>query len=202
MKIQYKIDSLIKAKHEDLLEEPVVVVVNKFDESSVCDFQEDLDLAHRTGQPVIPVVIDSYGGQVYSLMAMISAIQNCSLPVATIVEGKAMSCGAILFSFGTEGYRFMGDHATLMIHDVSHGAYGKLEETKARVVQAEKLNEKVYKMMADNCGQPSNYFLDIVHSKAHADWYLDAKESKKHKLTNHIRIPQLVAEVKVSLKLV
>jgi ATP-dependent protease ClpP protease subunit len=36
-------------------------------------------------------------------MSMISAIKDAELPVATIVEGKAMSCGAILFSFGEEG---------------------------------------------------------------------------------------------------
>ena len=58
-------------------------------------------------------------GEVYSLMAMISVIKHAEIPVATIVEGKAMSCGAILFSFGEEGKRFMCPHATLMIHDVS-----------------------------------------------------------------------------------
>ena len=82
-------------------------------------------LAHSTGQKVIPVVIDSYGGQVYSLMSMIAAIESAELPVATIVEGKAMSCGAVLLSFGEQGMRFADPHATVMIHDVSSGGYGK-----------------------------------------------------------------------------
>ena len=35
------------------------------DKDSAKKFQNDIALAHNTGQKVIPVVIDSYGGQVY-----------------------------------------------------------------------------------------------------------------------------------------
>ena len=99
MKHKVTISPLIKTL--ELRKSPVIVRVNKFDEESAKDFALDLAQAHNTGQNVIPVVIDSYGGQVYSLMSMISAIKNAELPVATIVEGKAMSCGAILSSFGS-----------------------------------------------------------------------------------------------------
>ncbi len=92
-------------KTVELRSSPVVIRVNKFDEKSAKDFAEKIASAHNTGQSVIPVIIDSYGGQVYSLMSMIASIKNSELPVATIVEGKAMSCGVILFSCGTEGYR-------------------------------------------------------------------------------------------------
>ena len=157
--------------------------------------------AHNTGQDIIPVVIDSYGGQVYSLMSMIGAIKNASLPVATIVEGKAMSCGAILFSFGEEGRRYMDPHATVMIHDVSSMEYGKVEEIKASAEETERLNQLVYKMMAKNCGHPDDYFLELVHEKGHADWFLDAKESKRHGLANHLRLPTLEIDVSVKIKM-
>ena len=87
-------------KEIELRKSPVIIRVNKFDEDAAKKFSDEIALAHNTGQKIIPVVIDSYGGQVYSLMSMISAIKNSEIPVATIVEGKAMSCGAILFSFG------------------------------------------------------------------------------------------------------
>ena len=91
-----------KIKEIELRRQPVIIRVNKFDEDSAEKFQQEIGLAHNTGQKVIPVVIDSYGGQVYSLMTMISAIRHSELPIATIVEGKAMSCGAVLLSFGEE----------------------------------------------------------------------------------------------------
>ena len=150
---------------------------------------------------MIPVVIDSYGGQVYSLMSMISAIQNSQLPIATIVEGKAMSCGAILFSFGEDGKRFIDKNATVMIHDVSSMAWGKVEEVKVSAQETDRLNKIVYRMMAENCGHDDDYFLDLVHEKGHADWFLDAQDAKKHKLANHIRVPTLHIDIAVKMKL-
>ena len=98
---------------------PVVIRVRKFDEPAAKAFSDEMARAQNSGQPIIPIIIDSYGGQVYSLMSMISDIKHSRIPVATIVQGKAMSCGAILFSFGAEGMRYMDPDATVMIHDVS-----------------------------------------------------------------------------------
>jgi ATP-dependent Clp protease protease subunit len=179
---------------------PTIIRVNKFDESSAKGFSTAMMKAQNTGQPVVPVIIDSYGGQVYSLMSMISDINHSKIPVATIVQGKAMSCGALLFSFGTEGYRYMDPDATLMIHDVSSMKWGKVEEVKAGAEETERLNKKVYRMMAKNCGQPKEYFLDLIHEKGHADWFLDSNEAKKHKLANHLRVPELKIETKVNFK--
>ena len=156
--------------------------------------------AQNTGQPVVPVIIDSYGGQVYSLMSMISDIKHSNIPVATITQGKAMSCGALLFSFGTEDYRYMDPDATLMIHDVSSMKWGKVEEVKAGAEETERLNQKVYQMMAKNCGQNRNYFLDIIHEKGHADWFIEADEAKKHNLANHLHVPSFKIKVDVSFK--
>jgi len=176
---------------------PVVIRLTKFDETSAKGFTSAVMKAQNTGQPVLPVIIDSYGGQVYSLMSMISDIKHSKIPVATIVQGKAMSCGAILFSFGTEGHRYMDPDATVMIHDVSSMEHGKVEEIKASAEETERLNQKIYTMMAENCGQHKDYFLDIVHEKGHADWFLEADECKKHKLANHLHVPELKIEAKV-----
>jgi len=180
----------------------VIARVNKFDEDSAKEFQTKIAIAHNTGQDVIPVVIDSYGGQVYSLMAMISAIKHSDLPIATIVEGKAMSCGAILFSFGKEGMRYMDPDATLMIHDVSSMNHGKVEELKVSSEECDRLNKKVYTMMARNCGHSDDYFLNIVHEKGHADWYLDSRDACKHHLANHVRIPSLSIDIDVKIDLI
>jgi len=179
---------------------PVVIRVRKFDEAAAKTFSDTMANAQNTGQPIVPVIIDSYGGQVYSLMSMISDIKHSRIPVATITQGKAMSCGAILFSFGTEGHRYMDPDATMMIHDVSSMGWGKVEEIKADAEEVDRLNKKVYRMMAKNCDRPSDYFLDIVHAKGHADWFLDAQECKRHNMANNLYVPELKISAKVSFK--
>lgn len=187
-------------KEIELRKSPIIIRVNNFDEKSAKEFQEQVALAHNTGQKVIPVVIDSYGGQVYSLMTMISAIKHSELPVATIVEGKAMSCGAVLLTFGEEGMRFADPDATIMIHDVSSGGYGKIEELKADVKEADRLDEKIYVMMARNCGKKDDYFKKKVFTKKHADWFMAAAEAKKHNIINHLRVPKIDISVSVDIE--
>ena len=179
----------------------MIIRVNKFTEDAAKKFSNELAQAHNTGQDIIPIVIDSYGGQVYSLMAMIAAINNAELPIATIIEGKAMSCGAILSSFGAEGHRYMDPHATIMIHDVSSMEIGKVEEIKASAEETERLNQLVYRMMAKNCGHTPKYFLNLVHEKGHADWFLDARDAKEHNLVNHLKIPTLNVDIDVKIKM-
>jgi ATP-dependent Clp protease protease subunit len=181
----------------ELRHEPIIIRVNKFDEEAARKFDAAMSAAQSTGQPIIPVVIDSYGGEVYSLMSMISNIKSSRIPVATIVEGKAMSCGALLFSFGASGYRFMDKHATVMIHDVSSGAKGKVEEIKADAKEGDRLNQLLYREMAANCGKEPEFFLKQIHDRSHADWYLDAEEAQNIGLANHLRVPELKVKVDV-----
>jgi ATP-dependent Clp endopeptidase proteolytic subunit ClpP len=181
----------------ELRHEPVVIRVNKFDEEAAKKFEHAMSVAQSTGQPLIPVVIDSYGGAVYSLMSMIANIKSSKIPVATIVEGKAMSCGALLFSFGSPGYRYMDKHATIMIHDVSSGAHGKIEEIKADAKEGDRLNQLLYRQMAANCGKEPEFFLKQIHDRSHADWYLDAEEAQGIGLANHLRVPELKVKVDV-----
>lgn len=186
-------------KEIELKQQPVIITVNEFTEESVKKFNELMCQAQNSGQKVIPIEIDSFGGQVYSLMAMISAIKTSRVPVATIVQGKAMSCGAILASFGSEGLRFMDKDSTMMIHDVSSFAFGKIEELKSDVREAERLNDKVYKMMARNCGKADDYFTKLIHDKGHSDWFLDAEEAKLHGIVDHIRVPEMKINVEVNI---
>ena len=67
MKWMTKISPLIK--EVEMRHNPVIVRVNKFDEDAAKKFDQEIARAHNTGQKVVPVVIDSYGGQVYSLMS-------------------------------------------------------------------------------------------------------------------------------------
>ena len=133
-------------------------------------------------------------------MSMISAIKSSDIPVATIVEGKAMSCGAVLLSFGEQGLRFADENATIMIHDVSSGGRGKIEELKADVAEADRLDEKIFTMMARNCGKKDDYFKKKVFNKKHADWFMGAEEAKRHGLVNHIRVPKMTVKVDVDIE--
>jgi len=192
--------NISKKMMAEIYDMPVIVKVNKFDEEEVDKFSKSMELAQNTGQPVIPIVIDSYGGAVYSLLAMIGIIDQCEVPVATIGLGKMMSCGSVLLSCGTEGYRYSCPNSTVMIHDVSSWSSGKVEEVKASTAQTDKLNKVVFERMAKNCGQPKDYFLKLLFEKHHAEWYLTSREAKKHNIVNTIGIPSFKINISSSVE--
>lgn len=190
-----------KIKEVELHSDPVVITVNEFTEESANEFSTLISAAQNTGQKAIPIIIDSYGGQAYSLLSMIGSLKSSKIPIATIVKGKAMSCGALLASFGEDGLRFMDKDAVLMIHDVASSAFGKVEELKADARESDRLNKKLYTMMARNCGKPDDYFLKLIHDKGHADWFLEAEEAKEHNIIQQIRLPSLKAKITVDIDL-
>ena len=192
-------DSNIKTV--ELRSDPVIIRVNKFDEKSAKEFAEKIASAHNTGQSVIPVIIDSYGGQVYSLMSMIASIKSSEIPIATIVEGKAMSCGVILFSCGTEGYRYITEDATLMIHDVSSASWGKNSEIQASAEEVKRLNEKIYKILSENSNKSEKWFNKQLNEKGRADWFIESKEAIDLGLADKIGMPKLEINVKLDINL-
>lgn len=201
--IKTKISKLFKIRNaNDLIQMPHVVTVNKFDDQAAKEFKIEIQKSEDTHQPVIPVIINSYGGEIYALLNMVDTIASCSKPVATIVLGKAMSCGAVLLTCGAEGMRYMGPNSTLMIHDCSSGTHGKVKDMAIDLAEAERLNKLIYKIMAKNCGKPEKYFYDIVKSKSHADWYMTPEEALSHNLTNHIKVPnfKVTCSVKIALE--
>jgi ATP-dependent Clp protease protease subunit len=201
MSIQITIDPKLRINRviQDAYDLPRTITVNKFDEDSAKLFNLEFEVAVNTKQDLIPIVIDSYGGQIYSLLSMIDTIKSSPVPVATIAIGKAMSCGAALLTQGSNGFRFMSESTTVLIHEAAGGGRGKVEEMVASTDEIVRLNKQLYQMMSKNCGKPADYFTKICEHKKHADWYLDAKECKKHNIVNKIGIPTFKLNVRTSL---
>ncbi len=199
MNLSNQVDELFVCSREleKLFREQVIVRVVEFKESAAEKFANEMRSAHRTGQPVIPVVIDSYGGEVYSLLDMITQVQQSRVPVATVVEGKAMSCGAMLFAMGTHGYRFISKDATLMLHDISSQMWGKSHEIKADARQIARLSDKVFALVERNCRLPRGHLRKVIHDRSHAEWYLTANQAKKNKLADIVGVPSLHSALRV-----
>ena len=196
----WKINQDSNIKEAELRHNPVIITVNEFNEDAAQKFCSDMAKAQNTGQPVIPVVIDSYGGQVYSLLRMIDAINASEKPVATIVQGKAMSCGVVLATCGAKGHRYIGEHATLMVHDVSSGSFGKNSEIQASAEETNRLNDKIYQIMSENTGNSAKWFHTKIMERGRADWFLTPKEAVELGFSDTIGHPTLEIDMKVEYK--
>jgi ATP-dependent protease ClpP protease subunit len=180
---------------------PIFVRIQRFTEEAVDKVEKAISDAHQVHQPILPIVIDSTGGCAYSLLAISEMIRESHIKIATIVESRALSCGAILFTCGHQGYRFIGQNGIIAIHDVRSSNAGKVEDIKADARESDRINNILYEMMAKNCGQEKDYFKNLVHENSHADLYFTAEDCIKHNIANHIKVPKLKIKVKVEYEL-
>ena len=194
---------LIERDPAKLLIGPKVIRVTSFDEAGVAQLTEDVNTAGRAGQPILPVVIDSNGGDVYALFAMVDILRTAGVPVATIVEGKALSSAAALFTCGTAGHRYMGPSATLMLHDVSNEnpRGGKTEEVKVDARECARLNRRLWATMERNIGKPKGFLSRLADEHGRTDWYIGPIEARRMGIANHVRLPRLRTSVRVEVAL-
>ena len=180
----------------------VVHIADEIDSDVVESFTTEFNTAVQSGQPVIPVLIHSQGGDLFDAMHIISLFRTASVPVATIVTGHAYSAAALIFGAGTEGYRFIGPNASVMLHDVGiEDVSGRCNDVEVEVAELKRNNQMAYGLMARNAGRDSAFFYDKVQACKGSDLYLDAKTAVEWNLANHIGVPRLETTVTVSVGL-
>jgi ATP-dependent protease ClpP protease subunit len=180
---------------------PSVIHVTEFTDESLAKFSAEFNSARSSGQSLIPVTIDSFGGQTYALLGMIDIIRSSPVPVATIAVGKAMSCGAVLLACGSPGYRFAGNFTTIMLHDIASCNIGKIEDLKSDVKHTEYLGNVVFGLLDSATSHVTGYFKGQYHDRGHADWYLTTAEAIGEGLVDHGVLPKLNVAVNVELTL-
>jgi ATP-dependent Clp protease protease subunit len=122
----------------------------------------------------IKIWIDSFGGQVYQCFGLLSIMEASATPIHTIVTGCAMSCGFMIAIHGHK--RFALAKSTLLYHQVSSIALGKVAEMEERLVQSKKLQKDIEDMVVEKTKITRKRLLQSYKEKE--DWYITADEAK------------------------
>lgn len=121
----------------------------------------------------ITMHIDSPGGSVKSGLSIVDVMRYIKSDVATINTGMAASMGSILLSSGTKGKRSSLNFSKVMIHQVSSGTQGHVEDNRISQMESEKYNYILFKMLAENSGKS----FDQVLESARRDHWLNSQEA-------------------------
>lgn len=121
----------------------------------------------------VKIYINSFGGEVYDMWALIDIILNSKTPIYTYCTGYAMSAAFNIFLAGHK--RFVSEHATLMYHQIScwrSGKYQDLVEDREEMDNVQKTIEE-YVIKRTNFTQEK---LDEIREKK-KDIYIHSKEA-------------------------
>lgn len=109
-----------------------------------------LQMTKKDPTKQINLMISTFGGSVVDMFGLydtIKYVQSRGCPVATIGLGKIMSAGVPLLACGNKGLRFIGEHATVMIHpaydDSSSGDYFQMKNNTDEMKRLQDMMDNV-----------------------------------------------------------
>ena len=103
-------------------------------------------LKNKTIEQTFPPIflhIKSYGGCVMSALAAIDIMETSMSPIYTIIEGYAASAATMLSIMGEK--RYMHKNAHMLIHQMSSGFWGKMEEIKDEMKNLNRIEKVMMK---------------------------------------------------------
>jgi ATP-dependent Clp protease protease subunit len=144
--------------------------------------QAQLMFLDNVGSELITMHIDTPGGSVKSGLSMVDVMNYVGSPISTINTGMAASMGSILLGAGTKGFRYSLPNSKVMLHQVSSGASGHVEDIKISLAEAIKYNDKLFTMLAEYCGKDKEQVL----SDCNRDNWLNAEEALSYGIIDGI----------------
>ena len=131
--------------------------------------------------PPLHLHINSYGGSVFAAFGTIDYIMSSKTPVYTYVDACAASAGTIMSVCGSQ--RYMGEHAYMLVHQLSSTHWGKFEELKDDMINSENLMERIKEIYNEKTKIPKTKMDEILK---HDLWW-DAKTCLRYGLVDDIK---------------
>ena len=165
---------------EDIDEKSVMPLIETIHKINDDDAEKEKEYNGWEREP-IELYIYTYGGVCYAGFALIDAIRASKTPVHTIVLGAAMSMGIFIFNAGHK--RFIGEHATLMYHDVSlHLENEMTEGVKIELAEGLRLQKMGIQFLTEYSLVKESVINDYINRKA--DWFIPAEEAIRLKIAD------------------
>jgi ATP-dependent Clp protease protease subunit len=134
----------------------------------------------------IILYINSPGGSVLHGLGIVDVMNYIKSDVATTNIGMAASMGSVLLSSGVKGKRSSLNFSRVMIHQVSSGASGNLQDLRISQMESEKYNYILFRILAENSGKD---FYEVLEA-ARRDKWLNSQEALDFGFIDEIILPE------------
>ncbi len=134
-------------------------------------FDSRMTILEAKNRKAITLKINSYGGDVYSALAIVARMQESTCKIHTKGYGKIMSASTAILAAGDK--RSMSKLVDFMHHELSYAVEGKHSEIIHEVKQSQNLSVKWCNLMYELTGTPLAYWKKKGVGK---DFYLSAEK--------------------------
>ncbi len=173
------------ASHVVGVKEPKEFHLTEFNDHTLRAFSATLTKCISENQGILPIYIETDGGRVDIMNGIVSLMdygRKVGMKFSTIVNGRAMSAGAVVFLFGDEKLRYMGTNAKLLLHSGRMGVVGKPGEVKLAADQYEEECRGLDAKLSKHLKKPKSWLQSNLKKRKDYDWVLTAEQAQAENL--------------------
>ena len=130
----------------------------------------------------IVIYLDSPGGGVKAGLSMVDTMNLVSADKQVTNVGLAASMGSVLLSNGTKGKRKSLRHSRVMLHQISFGASGNIQDVEISTAQARRYNDILFNILGNNMGKTQEELLALTNR----DYWLNSDEALEMDIIDEI----------------
>ena len=128
--------------------------------------------------------INSPGGSVSAGLGIYDTMRYIKPDIHTLCVGSAVSMGCFLLAGGTPGKRYSLPHSRIMMHQVSGGAEGNINDVEITLEEMQTVNNILMTLLAENTGMS----LEEVKEHYNRDKWMSAEQAKELGIIDKVQI--------------
>ena len=134
----------------------------------------------------IDFYISTYGGNADDMFALYDIMKQVEkeTEIHTIGMGKVMSAGVLLLAGGTPGHRQIGRNCRVMLHSVSSGNHGDLQNLVNEVEAIQELQEMYINCLAQETKMTKSQVKKMLERKVNV--YLSAEQAVEYGIADKV----------------
>lgn len=152
------------------------------DELAEAIVQQLLVLEAEDKDKPITMIVSGPGGSVTAGFSIISTMNMIACPVYTTVTGQVASMSAVIAASGEIGHRKIQPYSRVMLHTVSSGVQGKVQDITVSYEEIKRLNDLVLTHLGKCCGKK----LDQIKKDCDRDFWMSEKEAVEYSVCDII----------------
>lgn len=158
--------------------------INKVIESIYYFNEEDIELKKEDPKhkpEPIKILINSSGGEVYDMFALLDVIDQSKTKINTISYGKVMSSALPIYLAGNT--RISGKHTIFMYHEMSYGANDEKVQYHMQEMGIAKLLASNFDKYIVSRSKITSTLLDEIKFQR-KEWYFDVNDAIKYNVVH------------------
>lgn len=168
-----------------LLKDRIIFLGGQVDDDSAnLVIAQMLFLSNEDSKNDINFYINSPGGNVTSGLAVYDTMRFLRCPVATYCIGQAASMGAILFTAGAKGKRYMLNNSRILLHQplINGVLEGPATDLDIQAKEIIRIRGRIYDILAYHTGKS----VEKLEADCDRNLWLEAKEAIEYGLADEI----------------